>query len=111
MSYVRCSAVSFPVTGLVFGLGFFPVSLTPSLLPRVFAVQGILAGLVFAAGYGIGPAGYRLWKVLELKDIPARCAGIVGWLFFSALTLVAVLTLGRMTAWQNSVVVGRVFEE
>ena len=45
---------SFSFWGLVIGAMFFAASLTPSLLPRHFAVQGILSGLAFVAGYGVG---------------------------------------------------------
>jgi uncharacterized membrane protein len=40
--------------GLFVGLVFFALSLTPSLIPRQYWLQGILSGSVFAAGYAVG---------------------------------------------------------
>ncbi|MEE4638367.1 MAG: alpha/beta-hydrolase N-terminal domain-containing protein, partial [Wenzhouxiangella sp.] len=54
------------VVGVIFGTLFFAFSLTPSLLPRPFAIQGLLAGLSFAAGYGLGVAAVWAWRYLEL---------------------------------------------
>jgi uncharacterized membrane protein len=40
--------------GVAFGALFFCLSLTPSLLPRAWLFQGVIAGLNAAIGYGIG---------------------------------------------------------
>lgn len=93
----------FSTGGIMLGLLFFALSLTPSLIPRNFVVQGILTGCVFAAGYGIGVFLEWLWTFLELSlpnDVWARrikqgitlaCAGlVVAFLWFS-------------TGWQNSI--------
>lgn len=53
--------------GWLLGLLFFALALTPSLIPRHFATQGILCGFAFAAGYGIGVFLEWLWDYLELK--------------------------------------------
>jgi len=103
MNSIRRFAASFSVTGLILGLGFFSVSLTPSLLPRATAAQGILSGVVFAAGYGIGIAGRWLWRYMELRDLPRRLNVILAWTLTGSLVLVAVITLSRMTVWQNSI--------
>ena len=42
--------------GVIVALGFFILSLTPSLLPRAWPVQGVVSGFTVAAGYGIGVA-------------------------------------------------------
>ncbi len=48
------------LVGVLVGTVFFAVSLSPSLLPRPFAVQGILSGVSFALGYGLGVAALSL---------------------------------------------------
>ena len=103
MSYIRPFAASFSIPGLILGMGFFCISLTPSLLPRVFVIQGVLSGLVFAVGYGMGKAGYWLWKFMELKDVPGSLSRVADRILGSALILTAVITLSRMTVWQNSI--------
>lgn len=42
--------------GLVFALGFFAWSLSPSLLPRDWIFQGIVTGITSVTGYGVGVA-------------------------------------------------------
>lgn len=49
-SLLRRQWDSFSFIGLVVATLFFAVSLTPSLLPRHYPVQGILSGFALAAG-------------------------------------------------------------
>src|SRR5918995_4367771 len=58
---------SFSYVGLAVATLFFAASLTPSLLPRHYAVQGVLSGFALAAGYGIGMIFVWLWNYLELR--------------------------------------------
>jgi uncharacterized membrane protein len=88
---------------MILGLAFFCASLTPSLLPREFMAQGVLSGVVFAVGYGIGKAGHWIWRFMELRDLSGRFGRILTWTLAGALTLTAVYTLSRMTLWQNSI--------
>lgn len=53
-------------TGIVFGTILFCASLTPSLLPRTWLMQGVLCGFSFAIGYLIGVALTAIWTYLEL---------------------------------------------
>lgn len=96
-------AATFSNTGVILGLGFFCASLTPSLLPRVFTMQGVLSGVAFATGYGIGKVLYWLYRYMELKDIPENSARIVNRVLISSLLAVTVFTLSRTLVWQNSV--------
>jgi hypothetical protein len=61
------SGVSF--VGQVVATRFFAASLTPSLLPRHFAVQGVLSGLALAVGYAVGVSGVLLWHYPEFREI------------------------------------------
>ena len=91
-------------TGLILGTLLFIGSLTPSLLPRGFLVQGILSGGCFAVGYGLGVLGHWLWNYLELP------AGVLSsrkqWINIVVLALcvsTAIMALWRSKYWQNSV--------
>lgn len=44
--------------GIALGTLFFAAALTPSLVPRTYMMQGILGGVAFGSGYGIGV----LWR-------------------------------------------------
>ena len=48
------------------GALFLAASLTPSLIPRSFLLQGVLGGVCFAIGYGVGVLCREIWAWLEL---------------------------------------------
>jgi len=90
-------------TGLIVGTLFFAASLTPSLLPRDFLMQGILSGCSMAAGYGIGSFGRWLWSYLELpeldEDRTRRALRVVSVLC----GIVAFTYLWLASDWQNAI--------
>lgn len=59
----------FSVPGVIVGLAFVIMSTAPSLLPRIWYLQGALSGVSFSIGYSIGLA---LWAVLR------AVAGLLG---------------------------------
>ncbi|WP_174801810.1 alpha/beta hydrolase [Martelella limonii] len=88
---------------LALGLAFFAASLTPSLIPRAWPLQGVLAGLVMALGYMIGRFFVTLWKSLQFPEPRGRLRiGVQAVLVVMALALV-IFCLSMFTAWQNSV--------
>lgn len=94
---------SFSLLGLLAGLLFLSVSLTPSLLPRVPLVQGVLAGFAFAVGYGAGRFAEFLWWLLELPPLAGHIRrAVLGTLIAGSAALV-LITFGRMDVWQNSI--------
>ena len=86
------------VGGLVFAL-----SLTPSLLPREYLMQGLLSGLAFAVGYGAGALGAWLWKFLELPRPRGRTRAMLIAASSGAVAIVAGVALWRLAIWQDSV--------
>lgn len=89
--------------GIAVGTLFFAASLTPSLIPRTYVMQGILGGVAFGAGYGIGVLWRWLWHYLELPEPKDRLRSqanlAVGIICFAA----AVVALYFAAGWQNSV--------
>ncbi len=71
-AYISVLAKSFSTAGLLVGILFFAASLTPSLMPRSFLVQGALSGFCAALGYGVGVATVWLWRYLEIPVPRAR---------------------------------------
>jgi uncharacterized membrane protein len=55
---------SFSMAGLTGGLVFYCLSLTPSLLPRVWYLQAVMSGVTVAIGYGVGV--FAGWLVRSL---------------------------------------------
>ncbi|MFK0683341.1 alpha/beta-hydrolase family protein [Ochrobactrum sp. BD67] len=98
--HFRCSLSG---VGIAVGTLFFAASLTPSLIPRTYVMQGILGGVAFGAGYGIGVLWRWLWHYLELPEPKDRLRSqanlAVGIICFAA----AVVALYFAAGWQNSV--------
>ncbi|MBX3414292.1 MAG: alpha/beta-hydrolase family protein [Pirellulales bacterium] len=94
---------SFSYWGLVVAALFFAASLTPSLLPRHFAVQGVLSGIALAVGYGVGVSLVWLWIFMELPQPQARLERSSRLLAAIAVAIVAILFLWRAAVWQNSI--------
>ena len=93
---------SLSLLGMVMGLTFFAASLTPSLMPRSYLVQGALSGISASVGYMIGTALIWLWFYLQLpaSDKSLRLAR---WLIGIACLLLCLAALWHATFWQNSI--------
>lgn len=94
---------TFSVVGLCLGTLFFAASLTPSLLPRGYFVQGVLSGVSLALGYGLGVFAVWLWRYLELPE-PRQSPRLYGkWAMALLCVAVAMLFLWKAAFWQNSI--------
>ncbi len=94
---------SFSFVGLVVAALFFAASLTPSLLPRNYIVEGLLAGFSIAFGYGIGVAIVNLCLFLGIREPSARVQRITRWIAVVAVMIIVATFIWRMTYWQNSI--------
>ena len=90
------------IIGLLVGTVFFAFSLTPSLLPRPFLIQGVLSGLSFATGYGVGVGSVWLWHYLQLPVIRSRSALLIKTGAAVLCALVATSFVWQANTWQNS---------
>jgi uncharacterized membrane protein len=89
--------------GLVVGALFWLAALTPSLIPREGLLQGAIAGLAFAVGYGLAAGAVLLWAWLGLPVAGKGALRMGRWL---SAALAAVLVLaGAVLArgWQNEI--------
>lgn len=94
---------SLSFTGLTTGILFLCVSVTPSLLPRHYVVQGLLSGLSLAIGYGVGVGLLVIYRFLELKEPKERVQQIGRRVIGGLLAITVLASFWRMTAWQNSI--------
>jgi uncharacterized membrane protein len=94
---------SFSAVGLLTGTLFFAASLTPSLVPRPTAVQGVVSGVSLSAGYAIGVFVRWLWGYLELPHPQPRTERWLLLLAAAGCAVVAVVFLLQASEWQNSV--------
>ena len=95
------ATISLP--SLLLGLLFFAASLTPSLIPRDPAVQGILGGLVTAIGYLIGRVVALLWGAADLPRLSGRPAAMLTAVIALPLLAVFLWVLGYSQVWQNDI--------
>lgn len=90
------------VVGLLLGTVFLSVSLAPSLLPRPPVIQGLLAGVSFAIGYGLGVAGMALWGFLQLPVAGPRLKRLITHFAAVLCGLIAISFLWQASTWQNA---------
>lgn len=100
-NYIR-SLFRLSIVGVLLGTVFLSVSLAPSLLPRPPAVQGLLAGMSFAIGYGLGIGGLWLWNFLQLPLAGPRLASVLRIVSAVLCSLIAISFLWRASMWQDS---------
>lgn len=93
----------FSVPCLLLGLLFFAASLTPSLIPRGPAVQGILGGLVMAIGYLIGQIVALLWRAADLPVLSGRSARVLTVTLSMPLVAFSLWVLWSSRTWQNDI--------
>lgn len=86
---------------LLLGLLFFAASLTPSLVPRGPAVQGVLGGLVTALGYLTGQVVALLWRAIDLPRLSGRPAQLLTWIISALVLAFFLAVLGFSLTWQN----------
>jgi len=89
--------------GVVIALLFFSASITPSLVPRAYHLQGLLSGIALVAGYSVGVVGVYLWQFLELPQPRYRYTRRAKAVLLIGVFLLALMVLLRVEVWQNSV--------
>src|SRR3974390_3502392 len=89
--------------GVVLGASFFASPLPPTLIPRSYLTQCVLAGTCFAIGYAIGAFFRWLWRYLEVPTASARIRAATNALVAVTTAVVVVTFLWRAPAWQDSI--------
>jgi uncharacterized membrane protein len=89
------------LTGAALGLLFGVLSMTPSLVPRSWFVNGVLVAMCVITGYGLGSFLGWTYRTLQLPNL--RSGGRrVGWQLLAALATLGLLVgawVGR--TWQS----------
>ena len=101
--WVRRFKATLSIPGILVGTLFFAASLTPSLMPRGWVLQGVLSGFAMGVGYAIGVAYRWLWDYLEFPFPERRTHRILLWSAVVVCVGVTVAFLWQASGWQNSV--------
>ncbi len=93
----------FSAAGLTWALFFYCLSLTPSLLPRVWYLQAVMSGVTVAIGYGVGAfVGWLLRSLIPWRADPPVRRG--AWWVLALATAVLVPLFGVLGAeWQHQI--------
>jgi uncharacterized membrane protein len=94
---------SFSFVGLMFAALFFAASVTPSLLPRTYLVQGILSGFALAIGYSVGVLLVWIYQFFELREPRGRTQTVAKRVTSGVVAAVFIGFVWRMAFWQNSI--------
>ena len=94
---------SFSFVGLAVATLFFSASVTPSLLPRNYLVQGLLSGFSLAIGYVVGVALVAIYQFLQLREPTGKTQLICKFVIVVSVAIVLITFSWRMTFWQNSI--------
>jgi uncharacterized membrane protein len=87
------------ITGVAFAAVFYCLSFTPSLLPRAWFLQGVVAGITAAMGYALGTA---IGALIRLRRRFSDRAVWIAWRVLVALLPLLFLTfLWLGTRWQR----------
>ncbi len=89
--------------GIATGIALMALSFTPSLIPRDWTIQAVIAGLTFVGGYGIGVGLNALWRYLGLPIIPHKHQRTATLAALAASSLILMYCLFRTLEWQNEV--------
>lgn len=89
--------------GLMVATLFFAASVTPSLLPRTYLVQGILSGFALAIGYCVGVVMVWIYQFFGFREPTGRTQTIAKRITVGVVGVLFVGFVWRMTFWQNSI--------
>jgi len=87
------------LTGFTVAVAFLCLSLTPSLLPRSWLLQGVVSGITAAMGYAVGATAGAV--VGRLWQLGPRAKRIVWRVLFVVAPLLVLLFLALGTGWQQ----------
>lgn len=79
------------------------MSLTPSLIPRGFAVQSIVSGLSLAVGYALGLCIAFIWNYLEIPRLSQSLHRRISIASLVVCGGLSVFCLWKASGWQDSI--------
>jgi uncharacterized membrane protein len=94
---------SYNFTGTVIGMILVYLCFLPSLLPRGWVLQGVLCGLLFSIGYGIGVIISHFVRKFKPHEPPTKKKNQIKHYTYLALAVLYVVALILGFIWQQEV--------
>ncbi|MFC7527290.1 alpha/beta hydrolase [Actinoplanes sp. GCM10030250] len=91
----------FSITGAAFAALFYCLSFTPSLLPRAWFLQGVVAGITAAMGYALGTGIGALIRLR--RPFGDRTVRVAWRILIAVVPLLVVVFLWLGSRWQREV--------
>ena len=88
-------------TGAIVASLFFSLTLTPSMIPRPFVLQGLLSGFAMIVGYGAGVAVVALWNYMELPSLKGKARRVFRYVATATVLLILLVSLFLSGQWQD----------
>jgi uncharacterized membrane protein len=101
ISVLKATTKTLSLFAVLLAVLFFAASLSPSLLPRPFQLQGVLSGFALASGYGCGVLLVLIWDYLELPHLQGKLRRVVLFSVGIVCLGLAVTALIYCNSWQN----------
>ncbi len=95
---------AFHPVGLAVALFFFAQSMTPSLLPRVWYLQGVATGISVATGYGLGCLVAWILRRCGVQPRWSATTRRYGWWVLAAVAVVVIPTFLVLGSWWQQIV-------
>ncbi len=95
---------SFHPVGLAFALLFFVWSMTPSLLPRAWYLQGVATGISMVTGYGIGCLVAWILRRCGVQPDWSPRTRRIGWWVLAGVAAVVIPTFLILGSWWQQIV-------
>lgn len=89
--------------GLTLALLFFVWSMSPSLLPRAWYLQGLATGISMAIGYGLGCTAAWVVRRCGVRPRWSERTRAIGWWALAVTALIAVPTFLVLGSWWQQI--------
>ena len=90
--------------GLSFGLVFFVLSMSPSLLPRAWYLQGVATGISVATGYGIGVTVAWMIRKCGVEPTWSDRTKKTGWIVLAVVAVILVPLFLILGSWWQQII-------
>ncbi|WP_424809243.1 alpha/beta hydrolase [Rhodococcus sp. 27YEA15] len=101
---VRRYCATLHSVGLAVGLVFFVLSMSPSLLPRAWYLQGVATGISVAMGYALGVTAAWMIRKCGVEPTWSDRTKKIGWRVLAVLAIILIPLFLILGSWWQQIV-------